>query len=64
MNKTENRYRSRTYWLCWGLVALATGLCGFGLLEGAGWVTVALGVLSAWQVRRAYDNKLKAGGGE
>jgi FtsH-binding integral membrane protein len=53
-----NRYRSRTYWLCWGIVLLSTVLCSFGRIEGAGWITCNLGVLAAWQLRRAHDNKL------
>lgn len=64
--KAESRYRSRTYWLCWGILILATSLAGSELLDGAGWVTTAGIVIGAWQARRAWDNKLDAdleGGG-
>lgn len=55
-----NRYRSRTYWLCWGVLILASALCYFKGIDGAGWVTTALGTVAAWQARRAWDNKLDA----
>lgn len=60
MDKTESRYRSRTYWLCWGILILASALCWAGGIDGAGWVTVTLGTLGGWQARRAYDNRLNA----
>jgi hypothetical protein len=62
----QKRYRSRTYWLCWGIVVLSAALTWTGKLDGAGWVTAALGTVGAWQARRAYDNKLLAenGGGK
>jgi hypothetical protein len=65
-DRDENRYRSRTYWMCWGIVALSFGLVAIGKIDSAGWVTVALGVLGAWQLRRYGDNKLFAenGGGK
>ena len=57
------RYFSRTYWLCWGIVILATTLTFTDNLDGAGWVT-AIGItLGAWQARRAWDNKLLAENG-
>ena len=61
----ENRYRSRTYWMCWGIILMSFGLALAGKIDGAGWGTVALGVVAAWQIRRGYDNKLAAenGGG-
>lgn len=55
-----NKLTSRTYWLCWGIVLLGTYLTKQGGLDGAGWVTVTLGTLAAWQGRRAFDNKLAA----
>jgi hypothetical protein len=58
--KNGNRYASRTYWLCWGIVIAATWLTRGQALDGAGFVTLALGVLAAWQSRRAFDNKLEA----
>ena len=58
--KVREKLASRTYWLCWGIVLLATYLAQAGTLDGAGWVTATAGVLIAWQSRRAYDNKLKA----
>lgn len=62
----ENRYRSRTYWLVWGCVILGTTLTYSSKLEGTGWVTLVLGLVAAWQLRRYGDNKLMAknGGGK
>lgn len=60
-----SRYRSRTYWLCWGIVLLAAALTWTGKMDGAGFGTVAIATLTAWQLRRYGDNKLHAenGGG-
>lgn len=58
----RERLRSRTYWLCWGILGLASVLTYTGRLDGPGWVTVALGTLTAWQLRRYGDNKLQADG--
>jgi hypothetical protein len=57
------RYLSRTYWMCWGILLMGTALCYCGKIDGAGWSTVSLGILAAWQLRRYGDNKLAANGG-
>lgn len=62
--KVESRYRSRTYWLCWGIMLLASGLVWFNRIEGAGWVTTAGLVVGAWQARRAWDNSLEVKRGD
>ena len=61
--KTDNRYRSRTYWLCWGIILLAAGLTLVGKVDGAGFGTVSIATLGAWQLRRYGDNKLAAENG-
>jgi hypothetical protein len=61
--KAESRYRSRTYWLCWGILMISSILCWGAKIDGAGWVTVTLGTLGGWQARRAWDNKLDSEGG-
>jgi hypothetical protein len=45
-------------------VLLATGLTYFDKIEGAGWITVILGLFAGWQIRRAADNRLAANGGK
>ena len=64
--KDENRYRSRTFWMCMLVILLSFGLVLGGKVDSAGWGTVALGVLAAWQLRRGWDNKIAAenGGGK
>ena len=54
------RYLSRTYWLVWGLVGIATWLTYAGNIDGQGWITIALGLFAGWQTRRWADNKLAA----
>ena len=61
--RDENRYKSRTYWLCWGIVLLAAALTWTGKMDGAGFGTVAIATLGAWQLRRYGDNKLLAENG-
>ncbi len=58
---TFGRYRSRTYWLIWGTMFIASVLCYQSKIEGSGWVTVSLGLVAAWQLRRYGDNKLEGG---
>jgi len=58
-----DRYLSRTYWLTWGLVGLATWLTYSDRITGQGWITVALGLFAGWQARRYGDNKIAANGG-
>jgi uncharacterized protein YraI len=58
----DRRYRSRTFWLCAGVLLVGTSLVVSGYLDGTAWVTVALGTLTAWQTRRHLDNRVQAGG--
>jgi uncharacterized membrane protein len=61
--KVENKFRSRTYWLCWGIVLLVSALTYVGKVDGAGFGTVVIATLGAWQLRRYGDNKLAAENG-
>ncbi len=62
-NGTVSKFRSRTLWMCWGILLLTFALVFDGKIEGVGWGTVSLGVLAAWQLRRGWDNKLAAENG-
>lgn len=64
INGGYKRYRSRTFWMVNTYVLLATGLTYFDKIEGAGWITVILGLFAGWQIRRAADNRLAANGGK
>ena len=64
MANGDTRYRSRTYWLVWGCVLLATGLCYQAKIDGSGWVASVIALITAWQARRYGDNKLAAENGK
>ena len=55
------RYLSRTYWMAWGIILLATWLCFSDKIIGSGWITIVGGVMAMWQARRYADNKLEGG---
>ena len=56
----NKKFRSRTYWMCWGILILTILMVYFGKIDGNNWQIIALGVLAGWQARRAWDNKLLA----
>jgi hypothetical protein len=43
-------------------IVIATALCWYGLIEGAGWITVVGMLFAGWQARRYADNKLVVNG--
>lgn len=64
MNTTpSSKWSSRSHWLAWGILILATGLAATDNLSTT-WAGLALGVYGTWQGRRAYDNKLAADNGK
>ena len=60
------KFRSRTLWMCWGILFMTCALVFGGKVDSGTWQIVTLGVLAAWQLRRYGDNKLAAenGGGK
>lgn len=63
-DKDVSKFRSRTLWMCWGILFLTFALVFDGKIDGGNWQIVSLGVLTAWQLRRYGDNKLFANGGD
>jgi len=57
---SDQRYRSRTYWLMWGALLISTALTFTSHLDGSGWVTSMTVLVGAWQARRYADNRLHA----
>ncbi len=55
-----SNWKSRSYWLGWGILILASALVWGGKVSGEGWVTTSLAVYATWQGRRAFENNLTA----
>ena len=60
MEKQASNWMSRTFWMFILVIVLGTILNAVGNLDGAGWVTVVIATMAAWQGRKAYDFKMVA----